>query len=109
MYVNAVEVVIVVATSTTVSSAAFMKNGVAGAIIMPAALTGTAISFQVSIDDTVYTPLYDTSGSAISYTVAASRVIPLNKEIFASFPYIKIVSGSAEAANRTFTILIRAG
>jgi hypothetical protein len=109
MYIDKVDVLITIETSTTISSSAFMKNGVAGAIITPAALTGTALSFQVSYDDTVYTALYGTDGNAISYTVAASRVIPLNKEIFAAFPYLKLVSGTAEDANRTFTILIRAG
>jgi hypothetical protein len=86
-----------------------MNNGIAGAIITPAALTGTALSFQVSYDGTTYTALYATGGTAISYTVAASRVIPLDPAIFGAFPYLKIVSGSAEAAARTFTIIIRAG
>ncbi len=109
MYIGTVNAIITIATSTTISNGVFMQGGIAGAILMPAALTGTALSFQVSIDDTVYTALYDTTGSAVSYTVAASRIIPLNKEVFASFPYLKIVSGSAEGANRTFTIFIRAG
>jgi hypothetical protein len=107
MYIDIASVVI--ANGDTVSSAAFMKNGVAGAIQLPAALTGTALTFQVSYDGVTYTALYGTDGNAVSYTVAASRVIPLNKEVFAAFPFIKLVSGSAEGAARTLTIFIRAG
>lgn len=107
MYIDIASVTI--ANGETVSSAAFMKNGVAGAIQFPAALTGTALTFQVSYDGVTYTALYATGGSAVSYTVAASRVIPLDKEVFGAFPYIKLVSGSAEGAARTLIIYIRAG
>lgn len=109
MYIDQALAVVTIADSTTISASVFLKNGVAGAIIMPSAITSTTLSFQVSIDDTAYTALYDTAGSLISYTVAANHTIPLNKEVFGAFPFLKIVTGSSELANRTFIILIRAG
>ena len=109
MYIDQALAVVTIATSDTVSASIYLKNGVAGAIITPSSLTSTTLSFQVSNNDVDYTALYDTSGSLISYTVAANRVIPLSKEIFGAFPYLKIVTGSSEAANRTFIVLIRAG
>ena len=109
MYVANVSVTIANGQTTSTAAAVFSAGGIAGAIITPAALTGTALSFQVSLDNTVFTALYDTSGSAVSYTVAANRVIPLNPDVFGSFPYLKLVSGSSEAADRTFIILVRAG
>jgi len=93
----------------TVSNGVFLKNGIAGAIQMPAAMDGTALTFQVSYDDVTYTALYATGGTEISYTVAASRVIPLDPAVFGAFQYLKLVSGSTETASAEFIIYIRAG
>jgi hypothetical protein len=110
MYVSTVTVTIANGeTVSTATSSLFLAGGIAGAIITPAALTGTALSFQVSYDGVTFTPLYATGGTTISYTVAASRVIPLDPAVFGAFPYIKLVSGSAEGAARTFTVIVRAG
>jgi len=98
-----------IANNDAVSSSVFMKNGIAGAIETPASLTGTALSFQVSLDGVTFFPLHATAGTAISYTVAANRVIPLDPSVFGAFPYLKLVSGSTELAERVFTIYIRAG
>jgi hypothetical protein len=107
MYVSTVPVVI--ASSGTVSTTATIKGGYAGAVILPGTLTGTALKFKVSADGTTFTDLYDTAGSQISYTVAASRIVALPKDTFGGFPFIQLVSGSAEAADRTLIIVVRAG
>lgn len=110
MYTNIATATITVADSATVSSVVSMgQSGIAGAIEMPGTLTSTAISFQVSYDGVTFTALYATGGTAISYTVAASRVIPLDPAVFGAFPYLKIVTGSSELANRVFTVYLRAG
>ena len=110
MYVSNISVTIASGdTVSTPTTSLFIAGGIAGAIITPSALTGTALSFQVSYDGTTYTALYATGGTAVSYTVAASRVIPLDPAVFGSFPYLKLVSGSAEGADRVFTIIVRAG
>lgn len=100
--------VITIATSTTVSAAVSLEGVTILGIITPAALTGTALTFQVS--DAVagtYVQLYDSTGAAVSVTVAASRAFYLDPAIFAAWRFVKFVSGTAEAANRTFTVLTR--
>ena len=100
---------IVIATSTTVSSEVDLNGTHLFAIGTPAALTGTAITFQVS--DTgggTFNALYDDSGTQYSVTVAPSRVIYLDPSIFAAFRFLKLVSGSAESANRTLKLYTRA-
>lgn len=107
MYVD--QATATIAAAGTVSTAVFMKNGIAGAIQTPAALVGTALTFQVSLDGTTFIALYATGGTAISYTVAANRVIPLDPAVFGAFQFLKLVSGSTETDGAVFTIYIRAG
>lgn len=69
---------------------------------MPAAFTGTTMTFTVSTDaGTTFNALYDDTGTQISVTVAASRYIRLIPSLFAGIDHLKIVSGSAEGAART--------
>ena len=78
-------------------------------LIMPAALTSTAITFTASeTADGTFTALYDTSGTEISITVAASRYILIDPVDFASIRFLKIVMGSGEAEDRTITAVMRA-
>jgi hypothetical protein len=76
-------------------------------IVTPAALTGTTITFQVSADGTTYVPLYDGTNTLVSFTVAVSRGYYLDPIIFASWRFVKLVSGAAEAADRVITLLVR--
>ena len=98
---------VTIANSGTVSTAANLLGMRLVGIITPAALTGTELTFQASTDNSTFTAMYDENGAAIAVTVAASRwTVP----VFTSFlgvPYLKIVSGSAEAAERTITLIVR--
>lgn len=72
--------------------------------VMPAAFTGASVSFKVSLDGTNFYPLYDSTNSLVSITVAASRAYTLPADTFNGWPYMKIVSGASEAAQRTITV-----
>ena len=73
---------------------------------MPAAFTGTALTFQVS-DGYGFLALYDEYGTAKSITVAASRAIMLSPAEFWFTQRMKLVSGTAEAAARTVKLVCR--
>jgi len=98
---------VTIANSGTVSTAAQLFGMRLVGIVTPSALTGTAMTFQASADGSTYTAMYDTDGNAISYTVAASRWIPVTADVFGGVPYIKVVSGSSEAAARTITLVVK--
>lgn len=93
----------------TVSSAIELARDERPVMIQtPAALTGTAITFQASIDGTTYVPVYEVGGTnAYSVTVSTSRAVALDHRVFAAVNYLKLVSGSAEAAARIIKVLIR--
>lgn len=90
-------------TSAAIEARAYAIYG----LIFPAALTSTAMTFTVAekVDGT-YTALYDSTGTAVSVTVAASRAFDLPSAL-ASWPYFKIVLGSAEGAARTLYLVAK--
>lgn len=68
--------------------------------------TGTSYSFEVSDDGNTYYPLRDRLNAVI--TVAKTAAEPsahyLSAQIFAAFNFFKVVSNSAEAADRDITL-----
>jgi hypothetical protein len=75
------------------------------AIRTPATLTATALTFTASEDCQAYSALYDSSGTAISWTVAASRyVVNAAPAQWLSVRCFKLVIGSSEGADRSFVI-----
>lgn len=67
---------------------------------MPSAMTGTAITFQASVDGgTTWVDVYNGS-SAYSITLAVSKYHALDPAVFYGLGLIRLVSGSTEAAER---------
>lgn len=92
------------------SSAAFNCGGMAlCGILLPAAFTGTALTFEVSsaIDGTFVPLKSTTSGTALSYTVAQGTYCALDPKDFQGVQFLKIKSGSAEGAARTLTCMLK--
>lgn len=79
------------------------------AIITPSALTGTAMTFTASdVSGGTFVAVRDVGGaSAYSLTVAASQYVPVDPRVFAGARAIKLVSGSAESAQRLIKCVIR--
>lgn len=80
------------------------------ALHLPAAFTSTAITFVVAPEvDGTYQALYDDAGNEISLTVAQGRTIGItavNLDALAACRFIKLVTGSGEAGDRTIKVLL---
>jgi hypothetical protein len=76
------------------------------ALITPAALTGTAFTFEGSVDGTTFVPVYN-EGTQYSVNVGTSRYVALNNSVLGGLQSIKIVSGSSEAAARTIQVILK--
>lgn len=94
-------------SGATVSDAVLLNQGTVLGVQTPAALTGTEFTFQGSIDGTNYFALYDGSGLLVSIYVGASRSIPVDPDMFRHLRSIKVVSGTAEGADRVITLSTR--
>jgi|SRR6185369_11103947 len=69
------------------------------ALIMPSAWTVANLTFQASESLAgVYNNVYDSSGTELQITAAASRHITLNPLNFAGMRFIKVRSGTSGAA-----------
>jgi hypothetical protein len=105
---------VTIASSGTTSTAAQIPSGkTLIAVVTPAALTGTAFTFEVSDDGgTTYKPVYN-EGTQLSVTVGTSRHVALDATATralvggsaANPTSVKVVSGSSEAASRTIQLV----
>lgn len=94
---------VVIANGATESGAITTGGQCLCGVLMPAAFTGTAITFEASsaVDGT-YVPVYGSAGaSVLSYVVGTSRYIAIDPKDFQGIEFLKIKSGSAEGAART--------
>jgi hypothetical protein len=98
---------VAIANGLTTSGALDLADNTLLGIMMPAAFTGTTLTFTASADGVTYAALYDSTGAAVSVTVSTSRYIYIDPVIFAGVRYVKIVSGSAESGARTLALVVR--
>jgi len=78
-------------------------------IQFPAAMTGTAITFDFALDNSTWADVKETDGSAVSYTVSAGDVVRVDPSGwgFASNGYIRLTSNGTEAADRAIILHFR--
>jgi hypothetical protein len=100
---------VTIAASGTTSDAVNLSGLQLVAIETPSALTGTALTFTASVSlGGTYDAVREVGGAAAySLTMAANQWIPVSVNVFAGVPFLKIVSGSTEAAARTFNLICR--
>lgn len=77
------------------------------AVIFPAAMTGTGITFEVTDDGTNWYPLYNSSGSLILITKVNSSFHALNPSDFAAVQELRVKSSGNEGADRVFKLICR--
>lgn len=90
---------ITILSGQTLSGAIRVESWVRGGFQLPATFTGTAITYQVSVDGAVFKSLRDNAGAAISTVVAQDQMFAFPEAVF-GFAAVKLVSGSAEGADR---------
>ena len=90
--------------SGTTSTGLKLGGTIPLAIVTPAGLASTSLTFQCSLDDgSNYYDLYN-GASAYSLTVAASRYIALNPDVFEGVRTIRIIAGSSETAKDIYIV-----
>lgn len=75
-------------------------------IFMPAAFTGTALTFLIQHPTGSDFTLYS-AGSDVSITVAPSKYVALNSDLFKGVSKLKIRSNAAEGADRSLVLAVR--
>jgi len=75
----------------------------------PAAMTGSAITFDFSMDNSTWIDVKETDGTEVSYTVSVGDVVRVDPSgwAFASNGYIRVSSNGTEAADRAIILHFR--
>lgn len=69
-------------------------------VYVPAEYDGTTLKFEAAATlGGTYLPVYGTDGVEVSYTVAASRYVPLDPAVFAGIRYLKPVTPTQTGAS----------
>lgn len=98
-------------TTSGEASAELISNGSyqLHAVELPAAMTGTSFTFTgARSSGGTFVTLREVGGAA-SYTAqfAASTGVHLDPRVFATWPYVKLVSSAAEGADRSIVLHFR--
>jgi hypothetical protein len=100
-----------IANGQSLSGAVDLGTNRLFAIVMPAAMTGTSLTFQASHDGSTYNNIYGDDGNELTYTTAASRYVVVSSPAkWVGVRYLKIRSGtsgapSAEGAARSLIVV----
>lgn len=73
----------------------------------PAAVTSTTAELQTSLASGTYLPVYDREDTKYTLALGANRYIALPPGDIAGLHNVRLKVGSAEAAARTFLLLVR--
>lgn len=98
---------VTIASGATESTAAYLGGTRCVAIVTPSSITGTSLTLKGSFDGVNYFDLYNSSGTKLTITASSSQWIALVPADLAGAAFLKVVSGSAEAAERTITLVTR--
>ena|SRR5271165_3997680 len=96
-----------IAISTQESSEVDCNGFVLCGVLIPAAFTGTTITFETyDPNSTTWVPIKNASGT-VSYTVAQGNYYAINPVDFYGVRQLKVKSGSSEVAARTLLLSLR--
>lgn len=98
---------VTIANGATTSGAANLDGLAVMGFIIPAAFTGTTITFLGSDDGTNFFTLVNASGTTLSVTVVTSSYMLMSATDLMGIRYLKLVSGASEAAARSVGIITR--
>ena len=78
-------------------------------IQFPAAMTGSAITFDFSLDNSTWVDVKETDATDTSYTVSAGDILRVDPSgwAFASNGYIRVTSDGTEAEDRKLVLHFR--
>lgn len=95
---------VTIASGATASEAVDADGYAAFGVALPAAFTGTSLAVEVSTDGAAFQALSDDTGTVVSLTVAQGNSYALPVGALAPWPWFRLVSGSAEAAERILNV-----
>lgn len=109
---NEVEAKFVIAVDDDQTEAVNMGGRVLTGIYMPASWTTASLTFLASRDGTNFVPMFDSGGTEVAITAAASAFVAIRPTAwFGALRYLKVRSGTsaspvAQGADRTLILVL---
>lgn len=105
---------VTIANGASLSNSVDLGGRALSAILMPAAWTAAALTFQASLDGVTFFNLLDGAGAEITASAAAGSFIRLSINDWLALRYLKIRSGTAaipvnQGADRILSLVAVAG
>lgn len=87
---------VTISNGTSLSPGVDMNNGRLFAVVLPAAWTAASLTFQASQDGITYSNMFDSTGTEVTFTAAASQyVINAVPVEWIGVRFIKVRSGTS--------------
>jgi|TARA_A100001011_G_C13674982_1_gene581240 hypothetical protein len=101
--------VVQIDSGSTASAGSNTDGMLLAGIVLPSAMTGSTITIQFASSPGGWVDVKETDGSALSYTVSTGDLIRVDPSGFAfgSAGFLRVVSGSSEAASRKIILIYR--
>lgn len=99
--------VVIANGGTTSTSIHIPDEGLIG-IHIPASTTNVLLAFQASLDDVTFVDMYNASDDKLEATIGTTaRFVAFSWDDFLSAQYLRLMVSTAEAAERTYTLITR--
>jgi hypothetical protein len=95
-----------IANGAAVSQTIDISRHRGGSVLVPAAITSSAMGFSISTDGNTFTALKTTADAAISQGIAVDRHVPIPDGAF-GFPWLRLTTGSNEGAARQLLVSLK--
>ena len=103
------QVLIDVSADNSNSTAAQCDGLLLSGIEFPATMTGSNVTFDFSYDGSTWVDVVETDNTEVTYVVSPGNMVRVDPSgwAFASSGFIRVTSGSAEAADRSIKLIFR--
>ncbi len=98
---------VTITAGATVSNSINLQGRVLIGMNLPAAISGSSMTFQSSNDNVNFNALYNNENSAISVAYTQGRNYTISPDYVAGVKFLKLVSNNSQAASRAITVITR--
>lgn len=104
---------VTIANGQSLSGAVNLSGFTLIGIDLPSAWTTANLTLQASIDNSTWDNVFDSTGTEVTISAAASRFVLLNPADFVAIRYLRLRSGTSgtpvnQGGARTITLVVRA-
>jgi hypothetical protein len=103
------QVLIDVSEDATNSSGVQCDGLLLSGIQFPATMTGTELTLDFSFDGSTWVDVVETNNTEVTYTVSPGNVVRVDPSgwAFAAIGFLRVTSGSSEAADRQINLIFK--